>query len=217
MSANWSSPMILGARGRRCWKKIDGAVLFLTQGAAWLRAEPRRYEAFARLMNRGGGLVAIHWAMGTTRAEDVPAFVNLFGRCHGGPDRKYKFLETTLSPGKHPIATGVEPLTVEDEFYYELKSVEPADGLEPVAFADIEGQRHVVAWAYERPQGGRAAGFSGLHYHRSWRRIEYQRLVLQAVLWTQKIEIAKEGVELPALRDQDFALPDSPEGERTEE
>ena len=33
--------------------------------------------------------------MGTQEAEPIEAFVDLFGACHGGPDRKYKVLETT--------------------------------------------------------------------------------------------------------------------------
>ena len=36
--------------------KADGAVIFLSEGARWLQAAPRRYEAFERLAARGGGL-----------------------------------------------------------------------------------------------------------------------------------------------------------------
>ena len=47
-------------------------------------------QALRRLAKRGGGLAALHWAMGTREAGPIKDFVDLFGGCHGGPDRKYK-------------------------------------------------------------------------------------------------------------------------------
>src|SRR5262245_54178749 len=49
----------------------DGAVLFLAEGARWVQADPRRYEAFSRLAARGAGLAALHWAIGTKAAEPI--------------------------------------------------------------------------------------------------------------------------------------------------
>ena len=65
----------------------DGVFLYLTEGARWLSEDPSRVQAFQKLAARGGGLVALHWAMGSKVAEPVPAYVKLFGACHGGPDR----------------------------------------------------------------------------------------------------------------------------------
>jgi hypothetical protein len=98
----------------------DGAVLFLSQGAKWLNSDPRRVQAFAKLAARGGGLICLHWAMGTREAENIEPFVRLFGGCHGGPDRKYKILEVEAQPADHPIAHGVKPFRVREEFYYRL-------------------------------------------------------------------------------------------------
>jgi type 1 glutamine amidotransferase len=42
----------------------------------------------------------------------------------------------------------------------------------------------MVSWAWERPDGGRSFGFSGLHFHKNWSEPFYQRLMAQAVLWT---------------------------------
>jgi hypothetical protein len=77
--------------------KADGVVLFVSEGAKWLNADPARRRAFADLAARGGGLMALHWGMGTRTAENIDPFVALWGACHGGPDRKYKFLETAVS------------------------------------------------------------------------------------------------------------------------
>jgi hypothetical protein len=98
--------------------EADGVVLFLSEGARFVVSDPRRHEALARLAARGGGLVAIHWAMGTKAAEPIEPFLKLFGGCHGGPDRKYQVVETELRPAepRHPIAAGIEPLQLREEF-----------------------------------------------------------------------------------------------------
>ncbi len=112
----------------------DGAVLYLAEGAKWIQADPRRYEAFTKLAQRGGGLVALHWAIGTREAKNVAGFQQLFGACHGGDDRKYKFLETsvTVVGRDHPITRGIDDFTIKDEFYYRLKFVDDERGLQPL-------------------------------------------------------------------------------------
>src|SRR5262249_39431651 len=143
--------------------QADGVVLFLAEGARWVSADAKRLQALRLLAKRGGGLTALHWATGTRTAGPVPAFVDLFGGCHGGPDRKYKELTTSAraEPG-HPIATGLKDnITVKDEFYYQLKAPKSARAVTPILKAKIDGEFHTVAWAYERPGGGRAFGFTG--------------------------------------------------------
>ena len=68
--------------------RADGVVLYLSEGAKWLWADDKRLAAFQQLAKRGGGLTVLHWGMGTKDAEPIEAFANLFGGCHGGPDRK---------------------------------------------------------------------------------------------------------------------------------
>jgi hypothetical protein len=180
----------------------DAAVLFLTEGAKWVSADAARLAAFQRLAERKGGLACLHWAMGTKPPEHIPAFTALFGGCHGGPDRKYKFLETQLRPvgDEHPITRGIAPITVLDEFYYALKWTELKPAPRPLMDAIIEDAPQTVAWAWDRPDGGRSFGFSGLHYHANWQRPEYRRLVVQGVLWTLGRDVLAEGVAAESLR-----------------
>src|SRR5262245_757411 len=50
--------------GPQLLEKADGVVLFVSQGGAWMQEDPRRYEAFVRLAQRGGGISALHWGTG---------------------------------------------------------------------------------------------------------------------------------------------------------
>ena len=164
----------------------DGAVVFLTEGAKWVTEDADRLAAFQRLAKRGGGLTVLHWGMGTREAAPVADFVRLFGCCHGGPDRKYKVLTATITPSSsgHPVLGGIKPVEVHDEFYYALKQPVQVEKLVPLVRVSIDGDDQTVAWAWERPEGGRSFGFSGLHFHDNWKLTEYRRLVLQGVLWS---------------------------------
>ena len=180
--------------------KADGVVLFLSEGAKWCQADPRRYDALTRLAARGGAIAGLHWGIGAKDARYVAGFQKLLGGCHGGPDRRYAVVEETLqiADPKHPIAAGLTALRVRDEFYYRLKLIQD-DALTPIITVPIEGHNETVAWAWQRPDGGRSFGFSGLHFHDNWRHPVYRRLVAQGALWTLKLPVPADGlnVDLP--------------------
>lgn len=164
----------------------DAVVLFRSEGAKWCSAEPSRLAAFQRLAERKGGFCVLHWGMGTKSAEPAAAFTALFGACHGGPDRQFRVLETRLSPTmpEHPITRGLAPITIRDEFYFALKEPVAKPAPQPLLQIEIDGTPQMVAWAWERPDGGRSFGFSGLHFHENWKVPEYRKLVKQGLLWT---------------------------------
>jgi type 1 glutamine amidotransferase len=187
--------------------RSDGVVLFRREGAKWAGADPERRRALERLAARGGGLVALHWAIGTKEPGPMTDFLKLLGGCHGGPDRKYQVLEATaeVAAGDHPITRGIRDFRVKDEFYYRLKFVEPAGSVTPLLRVPIDGTKETVAWAWERPDGGRSFGFSGLHFHSNWRLPEYRRLVAQGVLWTLKLPVPKDGLAVE-VKDAELEL-----------
>ena len=188
--------------------KTDGVVLFVSEGAKWLNADPKRRTAFAELAKRGGGLAVLHWGMGTRDAENIEPFVSLFGACHGGPDRKYKFLETQVRvvAEDHPATAGIADFKIKEEFYYQLKKQPDAKDLTPLLTAEIDGGEQMVAWAWQRPDGGRSFGYTGCHYHDNWSRSEYQRFLSQGVLWTLNIVPPTEGFPAEVNAD-DVKLP----------
>jgi hypothetical protein len=66
-----------------------------------------------------------------------------------------------------------------------------------------KGELQHVAWACERPDGGRGFGFTGAHFHRNWGNGNFRKLVLNAVLWVAKAEVPANGVEC-AVTDDDL-------------
>jgi type 1 glutamine amidotransferase len=177
-------------------RKADGVVIFVSQGGMWAQNDSRRHEALAKLAARGGGISALHWAIGAKDDKYIEGFQQLIGGIHGGSDRKYTKFKTKLTPAaNHPITRGVEPFEIEDEFYYRLKFAK--DGkITPIVQVDINGATETVSWAWERPDGGRSFGFGMLHYHANWKDQSYRHIVSQGVLWTLRFDVPNEGVDV---------------------
>lgn len=186
----------------------DGVVLYLTEGAKWVSDDKVRLAAFQRLAQKGGALCGLHWGVGTKEAPPIENFLALFGCCHGGPDRKYKFGQFELAPTseRHPITSGIARFSVHDEFYYALKTPERITGLTMLMNAQGNEVDHPVAWAWERPDSGRSFGFTGMHFHENWNKLEYRRLIVQGVLWSLHESIPENGLELN-ITENDLALP----------
>ena len=54
-------------------------------------------------------------------------------------------------------------------------------------------------WAIERPDGGRGFGFTGGHFHKNWGNENFRKVVLNAILWTAKVEVPAEGAQTPSV------------------
>ena len=168
-------------------------------GSRPTRAGSRRWR---RWRARGGGLVVLHWAMGTREAQPIDDFLQLFGGCHGGPDRKYQ-VRGNRGQGRRRRSIPSPPASrLQDQGRVLLPAqVRQAGRQRPAGAAGQhrwpDGNRGL---AWERPDGGRSFGFCGLHFHDNWGRAEYRRLVAQGVLWTMKLEIPKEGLAVEVKR-----------------
>lgn len=180
--------------------RADGVVLFVTEGAKWIQADPARFAAFQKLAARKGGCSVLHWGMGTRSADFIAGFRDIFGGCHGGPDRRYKVVDVKTEVIKHPITTGVSSIKVNDEFYFKLKMPQGKSQPQSLIRVPIEGNQETVAWAWERPNSGRSFGFSGLHFHKNWSEEDYRRLVTQGVLWTMGLPIPEKGFNVDVTK-----------------
>jgi quercetin dioxygenase-like cupin family protein/type 1 glutamine amidotransferase len=188
-----------------------------------------RRAQFARLLQSGAGVVALHQAS-TVPANDTTIDLPhwLGGARYGMVDRT---TETVLvKPAPHPIGNGVGEFLLTDEFYPTIRFYEDGKGITPVLTATLHPQfrngnflvidkaeTHPVAWAFERDDGGRAFTFTGLHYLTGLDDPALRKLLLNAILWTAKIEVPRDGVTTAAPADaarklvsQELALANSP-------
>jgi type 1 glutamine amidotransferase len=68
------------------------------------------------------------------------------------------------------------------------------------------GKKQHVAWAYERPDGGRGFGFTGGHFHQNWQQDDFRKTVLNAIVWTAKGDVPVDGVPSRTPSDAELEL-----------
>ena len=177
-----------------------------------------RLAQLAGVMKQGAGLVCLHYAVEPTKQLGEKEILDWIGGCFEvnwsvNPTWKADF--RTLP--QHPITRGVHPFGIEDEWYFHMRfrdgmagvtpilsavpppstmdrSDGPHEGNPAVRAAVKSGDVQHMAWAFERMDGARGFGFTGGHFHRSWGNDDLRKLVLNAILWTAKVEVPSDGV-----------------------
>ena len=119
---------------------------------------------------------------------------------------------------EHPIANGVSPFTLTDEWYFGIRfTQDPHLAIDPILVAspsdEVRGgpyiwphgpYEHVVAasghpetlmWATQRPDGGRAFGLNGGHVHSNWADTNFRRVVLNALVWVTGADVPAGGID----------------------
>lgn len=179
------------------------------------------FEHMSRLMKKGIGLINLHYAVEVPKGTAGNYFLDWVGGYFEtywsiNPFWTAKF----ESFPKHPATNGVKPFEVRDEWYYHMRFREgmqhvtlilsvlppqstldrkdgPHDNNEFVRKAVANGEPQILAWAYNREDGSRGFGFTGAHMHNNWKVDDFRKLVLNAIAWTAKMNIPKNGIETP--------------------
>ncbi len=177
-------------------------------------------ETFEELMRRGVGLACIHYGVEVPKGLSGQRFLNWIGGYFEtdwsvNPHWVAKF----ESLPDHPIANGVQPFEINDEWYYHMRFSPQMTRVTPILSAlpgpdtlkrkdgPHSGNPHVrkavledrqpqhLAWAFERGDGkGRGFGFTGGHFHRNWQQDDFRKTVLNAIVWTAHVDVPTNGV-----------------------
>ncbi|MGE3803705.1 MAG: family 16 glycoside hydrolase [Gemmataceae bacterium] len=204
----------------------------------------RHLDEIDKLMKKGVGLVCVDYGVEVPKGKSGDAFLDWTGG----------YFETNWSVNphwtanyqnlpKHPIAHGVKPFQINDEWYYHMRFRPEMKGVTPI-LTDLppkttlnrqdgshSGNKFVrdeidkgvpqhMAWASERPDGGRGFGFTGGHFHWNWGHDQFRKLMLNAIVWTAKVDVPEDGVSSKALTvqdlmaNQDYPTPDKFDADR---
>jgi type 1 glutamine amidotransferase len=169
------------------------------------------------MTKRGCGIVCVHYATGLEAKHVSPdgdhPLLHWTGgyfatRCKHHQSVARVFQKATIEPAKadHPVLRGWQPFTLHDEPYINnyFGKGGPAANVTALATAMLPPEkpnRETVAWAAERSGGGRGVGVVMPHFYRNWRLDDLRVLILNAVVWTAKQDVPKDGVrvKLPDL------------------
>jgi type 1 glutamine amidotransferase len=180
---------------------FDGAstlVFYMDGGEGHPMIEDGRLAKIGARMQKGVGLVCLHYAVEVPKDKGGPELLDWIGGFYERPYSQNPVNEVVAvqaSP-RHPISRGWKTFPARDEFYYKIR-FRPGDArLTPILTTMLpkdEPQREVIAWAVERADGGRGFGFTGGHYHRNWGNPDFRRMVVNAILWSAKLDIPLAG------------------------
>jgi hypothetical protein len=193
----------------------DAIIVLLNHGGSAVN------PAVKKAVERGAGFMAIHYGVEVNKGDQGKQYLKWLGGYFEPfwsvnpwwtPD--YKEIP------KHATTRGVKPFSINDEWYYHMRFVEGQKGVSPILSAlpplktihgggkqssshggnpdvwkDVSaGKKQVMAWAYERADGGRGFGFTGLHKHDNLGNDNFRTLLLNAVAWVAKLPVPKDGV-----------------------
>ena len=195
----------------------DAIFFFADGGGNHPVVQSNRLAQIDALAKRGVGVACLHYAVEVPKEKGGPEFLSWLGgyfEPHWSVNPHWKLAQTELAEG-HPITRGVKPFETQDEWYYHMRFPESAEGLTPILSAVPpdstrerpdgphsnnptvragKGSREVLAWAYERPDGGRGFGCTGAHFHKNWENDDFRRLMLNALVWTSGLDVPSAGV-----------------------
>ena len=195
----------------------DGVLFFADGGGGHPVLQSNRLAQIDALAKRGMGVACLHYGVEVPKEKGGPEFLNWIGgyfEPHWSVNPHWTLAQTELAQG-HPITRGVKPFVTNDEWYYHMRFREPADGVTMIltavppdatreqpdgahsnnpAVRAGKGSREALAWAYERPEGGRGFGCTGAHFHKNWENDDFRRLMLNALVWTCGADVPEGGV-----------------------
>lgn len=189
------------------------AIVLGSDGGALPAQHTKELDALSR---KGVGLACIHYTLDVPKGDVRRLMLDAIGGYYEqgwsvNPTWEANF---TKFPD-HPIARGVRPFKISDEWYYHMRFRDEMKGVTPILTAippdstrkgpdgahsgnptvrSRLGMPEHVAWAAERPEGGRGFGFTGAHVHWNWAQDDLRKLMLNAFVWIAGAEVPPDGV-----------------------
>ncbi len=190
------------------------AIIVLLNHAQPAATDPEIFSA----VRKGAGFMAIHYGVEVNKGPAGDHYLDWMG----GYFETFWSVNPWWTPKfskfpDHPAARGVKPFEVNDEWYYHMRFADDMKGVTPIlsdvppletakeessshggnpeVHAAVEkGEPQTVAWAYDRPDGGRGFGFTGMHLHQNLANDNFRKVLLNGVAWVSNLEIPEEGV-----------------------
>lgn len=195
----------------------DALVVFSDGGADSLVTRNR--AALDAAAQRGAGLALLHYALVVPKGEpgrQATQWIGGYYETHWSVNPFWTARIERLP--EHPVTRGVRPFAVRDEWYFHMRFREDMAGVQPLleaappdaaregpdgpysgnpAVRARRGMKETLAWAVERPDGGRGFGFTGGHDLWLLAHDDYRRFLLNALVWLAGAPVPEGGVPSP--------------------
>jgi type 1 glutamine amidotransferase len=197
---------------------VDAVFFYMDGGAGHPVAKPEHLKKVRELAAKGVGIGFGHYGVEVVAGEPGQAWQDLIG---GYYENQFS-VNPMWSPDyqkfpNHPVARGVQPFSVRDEWYFNMRFRPEMKGITQILVATpsdqvrkgpyvypagpyehivkASGREEAMMWVVENPNGQRGFGFTGGHVHRNWGNDNFRKVVLNALVWAAHGEIPKDGIQ----------------------
>jgi putative heme-binding domain-containing protein len=159
------------------FQKADVLVFF--QRGDWDAKRAADVDAF---LERGGGLVYIHWAV--DGQKDAPGFAKRIGLTWGaGAKFRHGPVELDFKASKHPVTRNFDKLKLVDESYWQLTGELPKERV--LGWANEGAKPQPLFWTLEQSKGRVFVSIPG-HYSWSFDDPLFRVLLLRGIAWSAR-------------------------------
>jgi type 1 glutamine amidotransferase len=195
----------------------DAIVVYADGGGGHPAVQGERLKLLQGLIEKGVGFGVMHYACEVPKDKGGREFLDWVG---GYYEHQYS-CNPIWSPDfqtfpKHPVTRGLQPFSVKDEWYFNLRWRENMRGVTPILVAkpsdkvrngpyvwpagpyphvqEAKGRDETMMWVSEQ-ENRRAFGFTGGHFHDNWGDDNFRKVILNAMLWVSRLDVPSEGVK----------------------
>ena len=197
---------------------IDAVLIYADGGGGHPAIQKDRAKLIDGLAKKGTGIGCAHYGVEVPKGDPGKYMQDWIG---GYYEHAFSVNPMWAPDFKtfpsHPIARGVKPFKVVDEWYFNMRFRKDGVGkITPILVATPsdkvrngpyvwpkgpykhiqaeKGRPETMMWSYVRKNGGRGFGFTGGHKHQNWGNDNYRKAVLNGLLWIAKAKVPKNGV-----------------------
>ena len=216
----------------------DAVVIYADGGGGHPAIQKDRAKLIDDLAKKGIGIGCAHYGVEVPKGDPGKYMQDWIG---GYYEHAYS-VNPMWAPDfktfpKHPIARGVKPFKVVDEWYFNMRFRTDGVGkITPILVAspsdkvrngpyvwpkgpykhirEDNGRPETMMWSYVRKNGGRGFGFTGGHKHLNWGNDDFRKTVLNAILWVARAKVPKEGVPSKVTKEDLYENLDGKRGKK---
>ncbi len=193
---------------------VDSCVIYADGGGRF----GEKYAFLDKKVKEGMGIMFMHYGVHPKKAVGEKYFKNWIGAYMDDIiSVNPHWVADVSAVASEQVSRGVTPFKAYDEFYFNMQwpKKEECDCCRPLAVAtptpdkiikyinmwnkfgeQCFGKEQALMWCRDPKvaDGGRGVGFVGGHYHCNWAIDDFRKLVLNAIVWTARVEVPKGGV-----------------------
>lgn len=200
------------------FEEADAVYMFLDGGGNHPIVQEDRLEFIQQYIDEGMSIGMMHYGVEVPEDNGGEQFKDWIGGYYESDYSVNPIWEAEFNNlPNHPISRGVEPFSVEDEWYFNIRFRKDKVGVTPLLVStpsdevregpyvhppgpydhilEQKGEAEIMSWVVERKDGGRGFGFTGGHFHDNWGNNDFRTFVMNALVWLSGGQTPDEGVQ----------------------